>query len=53
MHVNQITTVAKLVPLLLFVVLVALAFKLDVFRAPTWWAAPIRSWAACWTRCAG
>ena len=35
-RINQITTVAKLVPLLLFVLLVALAFKLDVFRADVW-----------------
>ena len=33
--INQITTVAKLVPLGLFVVLVALAFKADVFTQDT------------------
>ena len=34
--INQVTTVAKLVPLLLFVVLVALAFQPGVFQADVW-----------------
>ena len=34
--INQITTIAKLVPLLLFVLLVALAFRPDVFNADVW-----------------
>ena len=34
--INQVTTVAKLVPLLLFVLLVALAFQPQVFRADVW-----------------
>ena len=34
--INQVTTAAKLVPLLLFVVLVALAFQPDVFNADVW-----------------
>lgn len=29
--INQITTVAKIVPLLLFIVIAALAFKADIF----------------------
>ena len=34
--INQVTTAAKLVPLLLFVVLVALAFQPGVFQADVW-----------------
>ena len=34
--INQVTTLAKLVPLLLFVLLVALAFKTEVFTADVW-----------------
>jgi arginine:ornithine antiporter/lysine permease len=34
--VNLVTTVAKLVPLLLFIVLTALAFQLDLFRRDFW-----------------
>lgn len=34
--INQITTVAKLVPLGLFVLLVALAFKVDLFTQDVW-----------------
>ena len=34
--INQVTTVAKLLPLLLFVLLVALAFRPDVFRVDVW-----------------
>ncbi len=34
--INQVTTVAKLVPLLLFVLLVALAFQRPVFSADIW-----------------
>lgn len=34
--INQLTTVAKLVPLLLFVVLVALAFQPEVFSKDIW-----------------
>ena len=34
--INQMTTAAKLVPLLLFVVLVALAFQPGVFQADVW-----------------
>lgn len=35
-RINQVTTVAKLVPLLLFVLLVALAFQPPVFGADVW-----------------
>lgn len=35
-RVNQITTIAKLVPLLLFVLLVALAFRAEVFMQDVW-----------------
>jgi arginine:ornithine antiporter/lysine permease len=34
--INQVTTVAKLVPLLLFVLLMALAFKVDLFTHDVW-----------------
>ena len=34
--INQVTTLAKLVPLLLFVLLVALAFQPGVFQADVW-----------------
>ena len=34
--INQITTVAKLVPLLMFVVIAAVAFKADIFTADIW-----------------
>jgi arginine:ornithine antiporter/lysine permease len=34
--VNLVTTVAKIVPLLLFIVITALAFKVDVFGADFW-----------------
>ncbi len=34
--INQITTVAKLVPLLMFVVIAGVAFKADVFTADIW-----------------
>ncbi|GAB2923410.1 arginine-ornithine antiporter [Paraburkholderia jirisanensis] len=34
--VNQITTVAKIVPLVLFIVICFFAFKLDIFTADVW-----------------
>ena len=34
--INMITTVAKIVPLVMFVVLAAIAFKLDIFTADFW-----------------
>ena len=34
--INQITTVAKLVPLLMFVVIAAVAFKADIFTRDIW-----------------
>ena len=34
--INQITTVAKLVPLLMFVVIAGVAFKADIFTADIW-----------------
>ena len=34
--INQVTTVAKVVPLLLFIVLAAVAFRMDVFTADFW-----------------
>ncbi|NPU92940.1 MAG: arginine-ornithine antiporter [Gammaproteobacteria bacterium] len=36
--INTITTVAKMVPLALFIVLAAIAFKLDVYKADIWGA---------------
>ncbi|MBB2496871.1 arginine-ornithine antiporter [Aquipseudomonas ullengensis] len=34
--INQVTTVAKMVPLVLFIVIAAIAFKMDVFTADIW-----------------
>lgn len=34
--VNLVTTIAKIVPLILFIVITALAFRLDVFTADFW-----------------
>jgi len=34
--INMITTIAKVVPLVMFVVLAAVAFKLDIFTADIW-----------------
>jgi arginine:ornithine antiporter/lysine permease len=34
--INQITTVAKIVPLIMFIVIAAVAFKADVFTLDTW-----------------
>ncbi|WP_207850280.1 amino acid permease, partial [Pseudomonas sp. 21_B] len=34
--INQVTTVAKVVPLLLFVMIAFFAFKLDIFTADIW-----------------
>lgn len=36
--INTITTIAKIVPLLLFIVIAAIAFKLDVFTTDFWGA---------------
>lgn len=44
---NAVVTVTKVVPLLLFVALVAIAFKIDTFRLDFW---ALKSWARCWTR---
>ncbi|HVL01385.1 MAG TPA: arginine-ornithine antiporter [Dongiaceae bacterium] len=34
--INQVTTVAKIVPLVLFIIIAAVAFKLDIFTADIW-----------------
>ena len=34
--VNLVTTIAKIVPLILFIVITAVAFRLDVFTADFW-----------------
>ncbi|MGL4604360.1 MAG: arginine-ornithine antiporter [Iodobacter sp.] len=34
--INQVTTVAKIVPLVMFIILAAIAFKLDVFTTDFW-----------------
>ena len=56
--INKIVTIAKIIPLVLFLVLVIFAFKPDVFAANLWGAAPARpahtrsrrTTAACSTR---
>ncbi|WP_207843255.1 amino acid permease, partial [Pseudomonas sp. 69_B] len=34
--INQLTTVAKVVPLIMFIVIAAVAFKADIFTADIW-----------------
>ncbi|WP_207850292.1 amino acid permease, partial [Pseudomonas sp. 21_B] len=34
--INQVTTVAKIVPLIMFIVIAALAFKADIFTRDIW-----------------
>src|SRR5690606_33832512 len=34
--INAVVTVAKIIPILVFIVMLAIAFKLDLFRANLW-----------------
>jgi len=44
--INLITTIAKLVPVLVFIVAAILAFNVDIFKADLWGGAESFSWSA-------
>lgn len=51
--INYIVTVAKVVPILLFIVIAAIAFKADVFADNFWGGAQGYSFAAIWDQATG